>query len=353
MLEIELEIYLIKTIMKKLFFILMLISPALWAQKKPTTIEFEDEGTKKVIKIISESEGKISLPDILKLRNLDLSSVLEALEVDSLGREKAVVLISKSSTGQDTLLVVNRKGNEFSIIAKDIKGVIELPDEIRTYEPADPNASEANPRTRITRPKRRFFPRSEVQFYLGLNNYTNGPNDMADLRAWPSKYVSIGLKRNVTLGNTNKAHSVFTFGPEFSWHNFMLENSNRLIYEGGQSEFVKSTLTTTKSKVTVPHLMLPAMFRFGFKKDKLSLGVGAYLGYRTGGHTKIKTVNPKSKNKYSEDVKGLENLKYGLTAEMGRKRTSLFIRYDLSSLFKENQQAVPDMNAFSFGVKLF
>ena len=347
--------------MKKLFFVFLFVGHSLWAQQKTTTIEFEDSDAKKVVKIISNDKEEVVVADVLKLGKMNLKNVLRALDVDSLEREKALVLVSKTGSVTDTLFVLNRKGNEIRIVAKDLAGLINTGgqvqaenDEIKTFESDETETKTTNGSSgRKGRYSGKYYSNSDFELYLGLNSYTNSPNDLADLRVWPSKYVSIALKRNVTLSKSASVHTVFTFGPEFAWHNFMLENSNKLIYEGGQADFVKNSSTTSKSKFVVPHLMLPGMVRFGFKKSNFNLGLGGYIGYRTGAYTKEKLDNPKSKKVNKDQSLGLENLKYGLAVELGRKNASLFFRYDLSPLFKENQKNVTDMNAFSFGVKLF
>lgn len=339
--------------MKKLLLAFILISPALWAQEKASSIEFEDGEKQKVITI--KSDEKIRLVDIFKLKNLNLENVLKAMDVDSTERDKAVVLIAKDGNVSDTLLVINRAGNEIKIVARDLKGIFQTEDsdEIWSFEPDEAEEERSYGQMRKRRSQGNYFSRTKLAFYVGLNNYTNAPNEYAELRAWPSKYVSLGYHRNLTLGKTENTHTVFAIGPEFSWNNFMLVNSNKLNYENGQSEFIPNSVATTKSKFLVPHFTLPGMVRVGFKKAKFNIGVGAYVGYRTGGRTKEKLVKPRVKNVQKEQVAGVSNLKYGLAGEFGRRNMSLFVRYDLSPLFKDTQTQVKDMHAFSFGVRLF
>lgn len=95
------------------------------------------------------------------------------------------------------------------------------------------------------------------------------------------------------------------------------------------------------------------MLSIGFKKERFHLGLGGYVGFRTGGYSKEKFSSNKNKHFVKGESLGLNNVKYGLTAEVGKKNGSaLFIRYDLSPLFKTAQTHLEDMSAFSFGIKL-
>ncbi|MCD8539512.1 MAG: outer membrane beta-barrel protein [Leadbetterella sp.] len=145
---------------------------------------------------------------------------------------------------------------------------------------------------------------------------------------------------------------MLSYGPEFAWHNFMLTNSHTLQYENGQARFAENSKPTAKSKFVVPHINLPVLLNIGLKKEGFHFGVGGYIGYRIGGYTKVVYKEPKNKEKYNESL-GLNDLKYGLTAEVGhRNRGTLFIRYDLSELFRSSQVNARDMQAFSFGIRI-
>lgn len=349
--------------MKKLFIILLFLSTRVLAFQSDTTIvEFEDKSILKKIKITSPQGETFIYP-----RNLSLKNVLKALNVDSLERERAWVLVSKGKNSQDTLIVVNKVGNKVTITSRDLSGNVTFNDdeEIKTYESKDKRDFDVTISTDGGGgiwPKKnysssgRFFSKSDFAIYLGFNSYTNqadvAPNALSELRVWPSRYIAFSFRRNATLSNTEKSHLVLSYGPEFAWHNFMLINSNVLEYENGQASFIASDQKTSKSKFVVPHLNLPVMLNIGLKKEKIRLGIGGYVGYRIGGYTKVKLAENNRKERDNGSL-GLESLKYGLTAELGKKNGgALFIRYDLSNLFRENQIHARDMQAFSFGFRL-
>ena len=344
--------------MKKLLIILILLSSKAFAFQTDTTIvEFVDKDIQKKVKIVSKDGERFVYPKILNLRN-----ALKAFNVDSLEREKAYIIVSKDNDQDDTLVLVSRSGKSITITSRKLNGTIVTgndDDDIKTYEPTAGSkdfdiqifTDKDGPRTKST--PGRYFKRSNFDLYLGLNSYTNQNSDLTDLRVWPSRYIALSFKKNITLAHNEKTHWALTLGPEFAWHNFMLKNSNKLVYEDGLTEFVKNTEETSKSKFVVPHLNLPVMVNIGFKKERFHLGLGGYVGFRTGGYTKEKFSSNKNKQFVKGESLGLNNVKYGLTAELGKKNGSaLFIRYDLSPLFKTTQTHLEDMSAFSFGIKL-
>jgi hypothetical protein len=345
--------------MKKLLILFVLLSSKVFAFQSDTTIvEFVDKDIQKKVKIVSKDGERFVYPKVLSLRN-----VLKAFNVDSLEREKAYIIVSKDNSQDDTLVLVNRSGNSISVTSRKINGNVIRGgenDDIKTYEPKSGSkdfdiqifSDSDGPRTNRATPGR-YFKRSNFDLYLGLNSYTNQNDDLTDLRVWPSRYIALAFKKNITLAHTEKTHLVLNVGPEFAWHNFMLKNSNKLVYENGKTEFRSNTEETSKSKFVVPHLNFPVMLNIGFKKERFHLGLGGYVGYRTGGYTKEKFASNKNKQFVRDESLGLNNVKYGLTAEVGKKNGSaLFIRYDLSPLFRSTQTHLEDMSAFSFGIKL-
>jgi hypothetical protein len=344
--------------MKKLLILLFLISTRAFAFQSDTTIvEFVDKAIQKKIKITSKDGERFVYPQSLNFKN-----ALKAFNIDSLEREKAWVIIAKDNNRADTLVVVSRSGNSITITSRSLNGALNSEnddDEIRSFEPSngkkefDVQISTDNGGPRERRSPGRYFKRSNFDLYLGLNSYTNQNDDLTDLRVWPSRYIGLSFKKNLTLAHNEKTHWALTLGPEFAWHNFMLKNSNKLTYENGVTNFVKNSEQTSKSKFVVPHLNFPVMLSIGFKKERFHLGLGGYVGFRTGGYSKEKFSANKNKHFVKGESLGLNNVKYGLTAEVGKKNGSaIFIRYDLSPLFKSTQTHLEDMSAFSFGIKL-
>lgn len=347
---------------KILTFALVLgIGSAMANIKKDTTIvEFNDKESNSKVKIITIDKLK-DLPKIL-----NLSNVLKSVGVDSNERERAIVMVTKSSKNgsTDTIFVVTKDGKNIKIVSREKPEAIRdttiidlgngtMKDEIITFEKDNSSDNSSNKRSRA--PKS-FFSKSDFGLYLGLNNFINAapssPNLLYDLRPLQSRYIALSFRKNATLVKGKKADLAFSYGPEIAWYNFMLENSNVAVFENDKTSFVKNTKETRKSKLVLPYLNLPVMLNLGFKESKFKIGVGGYVGYRVGGYTREKYASNGGKTKTQGNF-GFNNILYGLTTEIGKRNgLTMFFRYDLNPLFKSSQTNLKDIQAFSVGFRL-
>lgn len=351
--------------MKKIQLILLLIvsSFAVKANYKgdTTIVEFTDKGVKKRVTVYTSGKRDFDLP-----KTLDLDNVLRSIGVDSSERKKAIILAGNDGEKQDTILVIARDGRSIKIVAKAPKEMSMKRDTLRNEsendhwsrdnknynDDDDDNDSEEKPTVKKkSNGSGRFFSRSDFGLYLGLNNWANGPTTGASLDTWGSRYVALSFQRNATLINGKKMDLAFSYGPEIAWNNFMFEENNAVQMSGKQVVFKDFGQNLSKSKLVVPTLNFPMMLNFGFEEAKFKIGLGGYVGYRVGGYSKIKYEDgKKDKDKGSY---GLNNFRYGLTAEMGkRKGLTFFFRYDLTEMFKAEQLNAKGLQAWSAGVRL-
>jgi hypothetical protein len=342
--------------MKKLLIILLLGSTKLFAAPADSTVySYFDKEFRKDITLRTAQKINLYVPE-----EKTFKQVLKMFGVDSLERNKLHGILSSSSHAREVIWTENTSGEKVQIICS------REDEDNFTFESTGGTVIRAGESFEFTydsddRPRERsytgrYFSRTDFAIYLGLNSYTGqmdiAPDQLSDLRVWPSRYIGLSFRANATLANTKNVHFVLSYGPEVAWHNFMLVNNNILKYADGQAKFIQSATPTEKSKFVVPHVNLPVMLNVGLKKERLRLGVGGYVGYRIGGYTKIEYAEGKSKEKDKGSL-GLNDLKYGLTAELGRSPgAAFFIRYDLSELFRSNQVVPSGMQAFSFGIRL-
>lgn len=351
--------------MKKLIFIAAILgfkASFAFVPKDTTIIEFDDKTAKSKVKVITNDKKTFEFP-----KSLNLDNVLKTLGVDSSEREKAIVLISKGKATNDTLLVISREGQKIKIVTKEMVSKKDTlindkkdseNDEIRTFD-EDYSSEKAYKRKHDEKPDepkkpKKFFAKSDFGLYVGLNNFTKytseSPERLMGLRNLSSRYVALSFRKNATLVRGEKVDWALSYGPEIAWYNFMFKNSNVADMKNNQVVFVKNTKETEKSKLVMPYLNFPVMFNFGFKEEKFKIGFGGYAGYRVGGYTKEKYTSG-GKNKVQDDF-GFNDFIYGLTAEIGKKNgLTLFGRYDLNKLFKENQVNSLDTQAFSVGLR--
>ncbi|MBC7921286.1 MAG: outer membrane beta-barrel protein [Ferruginibacter sp.] len=195
---------------------------------------------------------------------------------------------------------------------------------------------------------------------LGLNNYLENRKfpDQSDapygLRPWGSRHVALGSLRNFRVGG-RKSPLYLRAGLEVSWHNFMFDGDNQARKTPTGTDFPAPRPDLQKSKLTVCYLNVPAMvalqFRNRDRRETFYLAAGGYVGYRLGSYTKIKYETEGQTRK--ERAKGnfyLNNVRYGLTGQVGIDNVALFAKYDLNSLFVDDRG--PRLNVLSFGITL-
>jgi hypothetical protein len=183
---------------------------------------------------------------------------------------------------------------------------------------------------------------------LGFNalNGAGGP----ELRTGSSRFVSLGLVDRYRLVKGNNVGLVLRTGVEVSWYNFMLEGNQRALNTPTGVEFVDTPQRLRKSKLTAAYLNLPLTAEVAFRRGMVKhIGLGGYAGYRIAGYAKTSPEGGRTQREHGSY--GLENVRYGLTAELAlRHFTTLFVQYDLNPLFRENRG--PNVTALSFGVRL-
>ncbi|CAH0997216.1 hypothetical protein EMA8858_03356 [Emticicia aquatica] len=344
--------------MKKLYLALFLMISVLSVKaniKSDTTIvEFTDKGVKKRVTVYTSSKRDFDLP-----KTLDLDNVLKSIGVDSVERKKAVVLAGNEGEKQDTILVIARDGRSIKIVLKAPKEISVKQDTLRNdgdHWSHEERVYKEEPESENEVKKKktgsgRFFSRSDFGLYIGLNNWAKGATTGSSLDTWGSRYVALSFRRNATLINGKQVDLAFSYGPEVAWNNFMLEENNTVQMSGKQVVFKDFGQNLSKSKLVVPMLNFPMMLNFGFEEAKFRIGLGGYVGYRIGGYSKLKYDDGKK-----EKLKGsysLNDFRYGLTAELGkRKGVTFFFRYDLSEMFKSEQINAKGLQAWSVGLRL-
>lgn len=136
---------------------------------------------------------------------------------------------------------------------------------------------------------------------------------------------------------------------------YFVENGNQTLLETFPSDL-------KKAKLNITNLVVPIHFEFGASKKlendnyfrysthkKFKFGLGGYAGFNLGTRQKLKyKVDGKNiKDKLKRDY-NTSNLVYGLSSYVAFGTTALYVKYDLSPIFK-NQTI--DQNNISIGVR--
>lgn len=211
---------------------------------------------------------------------------------------------------------------------------------------------------------------NDFNLELGTNNWLeNGrdfPNDNDELysvRPWGSWYVGLNSTNTTWIGGPLNLN----WGFGVSWYNWKFEDDDVLaVHTDTGVDFVPvdSTLNPIKSKLTASYVnftMVPMLDfsngprrvndRFWRSKrgEGFRIGAGGYVGYRIASHSKLvyKESGGRERDKERDNFY-LNNLRYGVRAQMGFKDLDVFVNYDLNEVFTAGNG--PSLNAISFGV---
>ena len=206
---------------------------------------------------------------------------------------------------------------------------------------------------------------SQFVFAFGLNNVvTDGETlEDSDYRVWGSHFYEWGITYNSRIfKNNNLLHA--KYGLSLMYNNLRPTDNRYFVKNGDQTNLVTSSVNLDESRFRNVYLTAPLHLEFDFTPKKLSkdgtktyfrthesvrLGIGGYAGVRIKSKQILKYEA--DDNKVKERQKGdfnVSDFNYGLSAYLGYGQTSLYVKYDLNPMFKNNNI---DQNNVSLGLR--
>lgn len=205
---------------------------------------------------------------------------------------------------------------------------------------------------------------SQFVFAAGLNNVITGNENFenSDYRVWGSHFYEWGLTYNSRiLKNNNLVHA--KYGLSMMYNNLRATDNRVFVANGKQTNLETSAIILNESRFRNVYLVAPIHLEFDFTPKKTDedgntyyrthksfrLGVGGYGGIRVKSKQILKYNQNGSdvKNKQKGDF-NVSDFNYGLSAYIGHGATSLYVKYDLNPMFKNN---TVDQNNISLGVR--
>jgi len=191
---------------------------------------------------------------------------------------------------------------------------------------------------------------SQLVFAIGANNLvTDGSVSNSGFKYAQSRFYEWGFTFNSRIiPNHNLLHA--KYGLSFMYNDLRPTNNRYFVDYGSQTVLETSSKELKDSRFRNVNVVVPLHLEFDFTKPKVEngktyfkshnsfrLGIGGYLG------TNIKSKQILKYNidgyKSSEVIKSNFNTNdfiYGLSTYVGYKATSLYLKYDLNPLFKDN-----------------
>lgn len=338
----------------KNFTIYLVILIFLFVSKVLGQETFESKAKKIANKIEKVTkEEKAALKDEVEAVNVQLSEgKITQEQADKRKKElaeaRAVIIEEKVTLAQ----------NELSdLVQQKVDGKIKEQDTTHTYIIRwDPKRD----RDSIHGEKRTT---SQFVFAMGLNNM------MVDGKLQDSNYSFIGSHfyewgftyNSRLMKNDNLLHA--KYGLSLMYNNIRPTDNRSFVVNGDQTVLQTNAINLDESRFRNVYIVLPVHLEFDFSKPKVSNGKTYFRTHQSfrfgiGGYAGI---NVKSKQilKYDQDdldykttIKGdynVNNFIYGLSSYIGYRAFSLYAKYDLNPLFKNN---LVKENNISLGIRL-
>jgi len=204
---------------------------------------------------------------------------------------------------------------------------------------------------------------SELVIAVGFNNaIVDGENlDDSPYEFGGSRFFELGWawKTRVFI-ESNFVR--FKYGFSLQMNGLKPTDNQYFVQNGDQTSLEVFNSDLKKSKLTITNLVVPIHFEFGpskkIEKDnyfrysthkQFKIGVGGYAGFNIGTRQKLKYSldGDNVKDKFKRDY-NTSNLVYGLSTYVAFNTTALYVKYDLSPIFK-NQTI--DQNNISVGIR--
>lgn len=203
---------------------------------------------------------------------------------------------------------------------------------------------------------------SQFVFAAGVNNLvTDGAVANSDFKYWGSHFYEWGVTGNTRIfKNDNLLH--LKYGVSLMYNNLRPTDNRVFVNNGSQTDLVEFQYNLDDSRFRNVFMTFPLHLEFDFTKKTVSsaknyfrthqsirLGIGGYSGFRI--KSKQKLCFDVNGNDTSTKEKGNFNVNdfiYGVSTYIGYKETSLYLKYDLNPLFKNN---TIDQNNISLGVR--
>ena len=342
-----------------LFIVLVLTTQFIQAQEANNSVR---------IKILKEQKDKITTEerDFLKT---EVATILERLKKGEITEQKADSL-KKAAARKRALNIENRTAiltNKISLLERNDKGYYandgatsnEGISVARNGTFVEIKSKENN---QIKRYDRRTY--NEIVVAIGLNNaiIEGEAFDDSPYKYLGSRFFELGWAwKTRVFKNTNFMR--FKYGFSLQFNGLKPNNNMYFVQNGDETSLEIFDGNLKKSKLNITNLVMPIHFEFGSSKktvnndtyfrystyNQFKFGIGGYAGFNIGTRQKLKyTIDgDKGKDKIKQSYNA-SNLVYGLSSYVAFGSAAVYVKYDLSPIFKDQ---LIKQNNVSLGVR--
>ncbi|WP_435415291.1 hypothetical protein [Polaribacter aestuariivivens] len=363
--------------MKKILLILVLFAATI-ATAQEKTFEKEVRKISKRIEMITKNQK-----DSLKMKVIEIDKRLEKGEIskataESLKKDVATyhanqieIKVSEQERLLQLLVQDKTNGKIVSATDDDLTG-----DEINTFTVGnktfrftvnDDDKKDKDVKRKERRRKRqKRKTTSQFVFAMGANNVLTD-NDFGSLndseyQFWRSRFYELGFTWKTRF--TKEASQLyFKYGVSFLWNNLRLENNQYHVKNGDMTEIQTFPENLTESRLRHVQMNFPIHLEWDLSKNKkyddgfvydrtnqsVRLGIGGFVGFKLGTRQYLEydDSNNVEIKQIQYDNFNMNTINYGLSAYVGYRSTSLYVKYDLNPLFKDTE-----IRNISMGIRL-
>ncbi len=204
---------------------------------------------------------------------------------------------------------------------------------------------------------------SDLVIAFGLNNAIIEGEKLDDspYKFGGSRFFEIGWAwKTRVFKNTNFLR--FKYGYSFQINGLKPNDNQYFVRQANQTMLEVFPENLKKSKLSITNLVFPMHFEFGPSKkiekdtyfrystrNKFKIGIGGYAGFNIGTRQKLKyTVDGKRQKDKIKGGLNTTSLVYGISSYIAVGSTALYVKYDLSPIFKDQ---IIEQNNISLGVR--
>ncbi|MFD0989137.1 hypothetical protein ACFQ1R_03440 [Mariniflexile jejuense] len=204
---------------------------------------------------------------------------------------------------------------------------------------------------------------SDFVFAFGLNNaIVEGEKlDNSPYKFGGSRFAELGWAWKTRVFKESNFMR-FKYGYSFQFNGLKPTDNNYFVQQGNQTVLEEFPEELKKSKLTITNLVFPVHFEFGPSKktekdtyfrystaNQFKIGIGGYGGFNIGARQKLKyEIDGDRKKDKQKQSFNTSSLVYGLSGYVAFDDVALYVKYDLSPIFKD--QAIKQNN-ISIGLR--
>ncbi len=330
-------------------------------------VQAQEQSFEEKVKILSDRIEKVTVEErsVLKEQIKEINGRLEANEISEEETQKL-----KKSAAEKSAQNIQQRVSEIEkqlqdLIQHKVDNEIFTEDNRRRFRIGGLDIDFSDNHHRRYRRHRRTT--TNTVFAFGLNNlvtdgFLNSIDD-SEFKFWQSRFFEFGVNHKTRVFK-NSSLLYIDYGLSVMYNTLRPKQNQYYATNGNTTLLQTHEMDLDKSKFKNVQLVVPVMFELDFSKPKFSkeddkfhyrtnrsvrVGAGGFVGVnlKTKQVLKYKNNDIRVKERQKGDF-NVNNFVYGLSAFVGHKDTSFYVKYNLNELFKN---ATTKQNNISFGVR--